>query len=193
VDIYYESQCPNCHNILKNYLPGVMSSLGEYVNVRFFPFGMAQVMQNPATGDLTFACQHGEEECWGNMIQACAADLYEPSTHIPFVTCMSKGGLDINIEEAADTCAQHHDVDMTRIAECVRSGHGPELMAYIAKTSVGKIHYVPWVEVNGDHWEIDEDIKDHVCEKLLTPPHACFGDVEHYVEDPNRGKRCIKC
>mmetsp|Transcript_6269 Transcript_6269/g.11596 ORF Transcript_6269/g.11596 Transcript_6269/m.11596 type:complete len:246 (+) Transcript_6269:54-791(+) len=183
VDIYFQTYCPNCHRIFENYLPEVMTSLGSYVNVRLLPG----------------AAQHGPSEYLGNMIQACAINIYDQSVHIPFVICMASAVQRSTIDDAADTCAAHSDIDMTRISQCVQSDHGSELMNSIAQATPDRVRYAPWVEVNGEHWDIDEDIKEHVCQKLSSPPNWCYVLLANYhpphdeEDDRKEKKPCHRC
>jgi len=60
-----------------------------------FPYGNAKETQN-ADGTWTFTCQHGVNECIGNMYEACAIEHNNSTgtnnvpTWWPFFYCMEK-------------------------------------------------------------------------------------------------------
>merc|ERR1712156_1039918 len=44
--------------------------LGQYLNIEFIPYGFASYLPD-GNGGWDFACQHGPNECTGNLYQAC--------------------------------------------------------------------------------------------------------------------------
>lgn len=51
-----------------------------------YPFGNAK--QNKWGKTIYTNCQHGEDECLGNMIMNCAIDKYDFKTQaLPFIVC----------------------------------------------------------------------------------------------------------
>lgn len=51
-------------------------------------------------GKITFNCQHGPEECYGNALHACAIDiLKKPADYVNFNACLMK---DSSTDDAAD-------------------------------------------------------------------------------------------
>lgn len=56
------------------------------MTVDLYPFGNANYTVDGKTRKITFSCQHGEEECKGNILQAC--DKFEIGSDLEFVQCM---------------------------------------------------------------------------------------------------------
>ncbi|VVB01375.1 unnamed protein product [Arabis nemorensis] len=68
LNLYYESLCPGCQEFIVDGLVKVFDSdLHTITDLTLVPFGNAKISDN-----LTVACQHGEEECKLNAIEACA-------------------------------------------------------------------------------------------------------------------------
>ncbi|CAG9859129.1 unnamed protein product [Phyllotreta striolata] len=71
VSVYYESLCPDSKKFFTQQLyPSLQGNLSEFVNLTLVPYGKSK-----ATFEVTdwkFECHHGEAECYGNRIQACA-------------------------------------------------------------------------------------------------------------------------
>jgi hypothetical protein len=72
VEVYTESLCPDCADYIINYLnPFFNNGLIDIVELRIIPYGNARIHLD---GSLT--CQHGEDECYLNIIQTCAIRLW---------------------------------------------------------------------------------------------------------------------
>ncbi|XP_054623696.1 gamma-interferon-inducible lysosomal thiol reductase-like [Dunckerocampus dactyliophorus] len=67
LDVYYESLCPDCIFYITQVLYPTWVLLQDILSVNLVPFGNAQ--EKPDGSKYIFKCQHGEQECLGNMIQ----------------------------------------------------------------------------------------------------------------------------
>ncbi len=70
VNLYYETLCPYCKTFVINQLAPVDAKLKKtgIMSLSMFPYGNARYVVHNSTQDVTFTCQHGVEECKGNMI-----------------------------------------------------------------------------------------------------------------------------
>ncbi|MTV29033.1 hypothetical protein FTX61_27235, partial [Nitriliruptoraceae bacterium ZYF776] len=87
VKVYYESLCPYCENFIVNYLIDVfIEGIDAIADVQLFPYGNAKVNAN---GNIT--CQHGENECLLNTVEACAIKTWpDVHDHFPFIFCVER-------------------------------------------------------------------------------------------------------
>ncbi len=46
------------------------------MNITFVPYGNARELYRPETQLYQYYCQHGAEECYGNLIHACVINAY---------------------------------------------------------------------------------------------------------------------
>lgn len=191
IDVYYESQCPDSLKFLNNTLRQVWESkeLNDVIDVRLFPFGNAQLLSeervhegyrffHPDAQYPLIVCEHGEVECLGNVLQACAIEqLFYAEQYVPFVLCMAEYGSDAGVELPSYICGKQHNVDMYALRECSESEDGHEMMVrsgimslppHVNRTST------PWVVVNGTHSEEAEagDLVGPVCRALVGHPDA---------------------
>jgi len=154
-----------------------------------YPYGNANEKQN-ADGSWSFTCQHGVNECIGNMYEACAmehnnaTDSKNVPVWWPFFYCMEKSG------NAADTvvasgCAKNNGLDWTVITTC--SGTDPSkgyptdgnpLMHKLA-VATGSLQpphqWTPWVVVDGTPLtsaQLDLPLTPIVC-KQYTAQAGC--------------------
>lgn len=130
-----------------------------------------------------FNCQHGPQECVGNLIETCAISILQNVTsYMPFIHCV-----EVNIESGdprsvAEKCASQQGIDFTAIDKCQSGPQGNALehkMALKTNALNPPHYYVPWVTLNGKHSEeIQEkatfDLLGLVCSTFQgTKPSAC--------------------
>lgn len=122
---------------------------------------------NSQTGLWDFTCQHGDLECWGNLVHSCVIH-YNPKTeqHLPFINCMEADTED-DIQTAAFKCAQKFDIPHDQISACIQTEFGNSLeheMAVKTQALNPPHKYVPWVTLNGVH---TEDIETKAMDDLV--------------------------
>lgn len=174
LDLYYESLCPACTTFVTREVSELMAAEGvpEITDITFYPYGNAR--ENP---DRTFTCQHGPDECKGNMNMACgiyvAVNL--TATWFPYVYCMEKG----NPVRDTERCANEAKLSFEKIDACLNDKdlsysimHG-----HAVKTDslVPKKQYVPWVVLNDKPLYTDFNaITRKVCQAYTgTKPRGC--------------------
>jgi interferon gamma-inducible protein 30 len=198
VDFYSESYCPGCESYSTTQLQSTLTTIGTIVDFRAFPYGNANEKQN-ADGTWSFTCQHGVNECIGNMYEACAIEhnnSTNTTSHIPtwwpFYYCMEKSG------NAADTavasaCAKNNGLDWSVITACSTTTDpakgstadgNPLMHKYAVDTNnlVPPHQWTPWVVVNGTPLtsnQLNLPLTPIVCKDYTSnancknPPPAC--------------------
>jgi len=188
VDIFYESQCPDSLEFLNTTLRQAFEDkqLWNSMELKLHPFGNAKVYPesiisegyhfwHPEATYPHFMCQHGEAECMGNRIQACAIALHPKSEeHVPFIICMASYGLHAGVELTSYACAQKHGIDMDALKTCGDDRTSHKMMeAVAATTAVAQVSHVPWLLVNDAHTEKDTFLKP-LCDAIDgDKPKAC--------------------
>jgi interferon gamma-inducible protein 30 len=66
--LYYETLCPDCRQFMTTELYKAYQSVLYIVNITLVPYGNAHETYQPATQLYQFVCQHGADECLGNLI-----------------------------------------------------------------------------------------------------------------------------
>jgi len=189
-------------------LQSSLTTIGEIIDFRAFPYGNANEKQN-ADGTWTFTCQHGVNECIGNMYEGCAIEHNDKldSKHVPvwwpFYYCMEKSG------NAADTtvasgCAKNNGLDWIVITNCSTTTNpakgsdedgNPNMHKIAVETGslIPPHTFTPWVVVDGaplTSAQIDLSLTPIVCKQYTTlnaanatcvAPAACKAIVLNYV------------
>lgn len=176
-EIYYESLCPYCSNLIVNYLPELFNTdLITITDFKLVPYGNAKIR-----ADGTVTCQHGQWECLLNTVEACAIDTWpEVKDYFPFVYCVESLVYNHNYTYW-ETCYEKLGLDATPVTKCIKGDQGKELiLQYAGKTaSLEPPHkYVPWVVVDGQPLYDDyRYFADFICKayKGATKPSACSG------------------
>ncbi|KAH3798851.1 gamma-interferon-inducible lysosomal thiol reductase-like isoform X1 [Dreissena polymorpha] len=190
--LYMESLCPDCKNFFASQLYDTWVALGTSVlNLTLVPYGNARETKD---GDKwKFECQHGEQECIGNLIETCAiAIIKDINIYFPFINCIeSKNGMP---EKDAETCAAKNKIDLEPIIQCANGPMGNDLEHQMAlKTdALNPPHqYVPWVTVNGVHTEAmekeaEQSLVTLICDTYKGPtPKKCL-----QLAEQRRSSRC---
>ncbi|KAG7214588.1 hypothetical protein INR49_010479 [Caranx melampygus] len=84
VGLYYESLCPGCRQFLVEMLFPTWLLLNDIMSVDLVPYGNA--VEKPDGQKFIFECQHGEQECLGNMIETCIMNMTRFA--FPIIFCM---------------------------------------------------------------------------------------------------------
>jgi len=188
VDFYSESYCPGCESYSTTQLQSSLNTIGEIIDFRAFAYGNANEKQN-ADGTWSYTCQHGVNECIGNMYEACAIEhnnSTDSKTHIPtwwpFYYCMEKSGKAADLTTASG-CAKNNGLDWTVISTCAGSDpskgsstDGNPLMHNLAVATNSLIpphQWTPWIVVNGSPLssaQIDLPLTPIVCKAYTAQP-----------------------
>ncbi|XP_062261022.1 gamma-interferon-inducible lysosomal thiol reductase-like [Platichthys flesus] len=162
VALYYESLCPGCRMFLVNTLLPTWVLLHEIMTITLVPYGNA--VEKPDGQKYTFECQHGEQECLGNMIETC---LMNKTYAIQIIYCMESS---YDVIKSAQSCLEIYNPDLKweEVMSCVKGDEGNQLMhqnAMKTKALNPPHKYVPWVTINGEH---TEDLQDKAMTSLFT-------------------------
>ncbi|CAF2982296.1 unnamed protein product [Rotaria sp. Silwood2] len=182
LSIYYETLCPDCRQFITTQVWNTYQSILDIVNITFVPYGNARELYRPETKLYQFYCQHGPEECYGNLIHTCVLNFYPKSEqHMPFIYCMES--TDGDVETVATQCAQKSTIDYDQITACTHSRLGNQLQhVYAVQTeNLQPPHqYVPWITLNGEHTDdmqkqAEKDLIELICKsyKGSDPPVQC--------------------
>lgn len=163
VALYYESLCPGCRMFLTQILFPTWLLLNEIMTVNLVPYGNAH--EKPDGNKYVFECQHGEEECLGNMIEACLLNMTEMA--FPIIFCMESS---TDVIKSAQTCLGLYSPQTSwdKVMSCVKGDLGNQLMHQNAlKTeALNPPHtYVPWITIDGVH---TEDLQEKASASLFT-------------------------
>uniref|UniRef100_A0A8C5LUW3 Gamma-interferon-inducible lysosomal thiol reductase n=1 Tax=Leptobrachium leishanense TaxID=445787 RepID=A0A8C5LUW3_9ANUR len=181
LELYYESLCGGCRDFLTGQLFPTWVMLNEILNVTLVPYGNA--MEKNDSGKFEYQCQHGPEECLGNMMETCVTYyLKDITAYFPVVFCMEGA---VNVTMALDACLTIYEPSLSskKVMECVNGDLGKKLMHQNAlKTdSLKPQHeFVPWIVFNGKHTEELQNraqtaLFNLVCDTYTGPkPDACL-------------------
>uniref|UniRef100_A0A0E0C9Q9 Gamma-interferon-inducible lysosomal thiol reductase n=1 Tax=Oryza meridionalis TaxID=40149 RepID=A0A0E0C9Q9_9ORYZ len=176
VSVYYETLCPFCSGFVVNDIARIFrDGLSPVVDLRLVPFGNGRV-----SPDGSITCQHGEEECQLNAIEACVIRLWpDAEQHFPFINCIEHLAL-TQKWNAWQSCFQETGLASQPVMDCYNSGYGTQLqLQYAAETNALQPphQFVPWVTVNGRPLGDDyTNFEAYICRAYDGElPEACRG------------------
>mmetsp|Transcript_32750 Transcript_32750/g.48498 ORF Transcript_32750/g.48498 Transcript_32750/m.48498 type:complete len:255 (+) Transcript_32750:118-882(+) len=193
VELYYESQCPGCRDLITKSFHDAFTTEGflKMADVTFVPFGNARESDGENGALFTYDCQHGPSECTYNLIEACLIDKVKcPHQRFKFINCIEKNdenrSPDPSVFDVVLNACAFSAVDddvVAAISKCYKGKEGNALMHELASKTLGldpPHEYVPWVVAQGDH---DEDVQNQIQESLLD--YVCS-----VYEGPNKSEAC---
>ncbi|ESO85964.1 hypothetical protein LOTGIDRAFT_235566 [Lottia gigantea] len=189
--LYYESLCPDCQQFIRFMLYPTYQKISSIMNLTLVPYGNARESRE-SSGRYKYDCQHGPQECVGNLIDTCSIYYLKiVEKYFPYIHCMEISQSDPL--QAAKQCAQQFTVPLDKILSCANSSLGNSLEHEMAKKtdSLRPQHqYVPWVTLNGVHNEKIQNEAQNNLVKLICKtyqgakkPEACN---EFKVKKTNR-------
>ena len=176
IELYYESQCPGCREVLTKSFKKAYGAPGflKMADITLVPFGNAKETASADGNGYDFTCQHGPSECRYNAVEACALSKIEcPYMAFQYINCIENYDEnrepDQNYGLVVGACAALTGVAKLAadIEHCSTSSEGNDLIhANALKTAaLDPPHtYVPWIVAGGVH---DDDVQDVVSESLL--------------------------
>lgn len=146
VDVYYEALCPDSRRFFLKQLWPTYSKIGSNIILELIPYGNAHVSGSP--DKWTFTCQHGPEECLGNMIQTCAAEILNNTMDsLKFVVCaFNTVRQDFIIKE----CIRDKELQK-KVKSCSENSKGRNLeheMAVKTDALDPPQNFIPWITIN---------------------------------------------
>lgn len=180
--IYYESMCPDSQRFIVDKLQSVYNKLSDIIFLSLVPYGNAK--EEKVGGKWNFTCQHGPDECYGNLMHTCALmSLKNMSDVFPFVVCtMSSQQIP---QQSGPVCAKKLGFDFAVVQQCMNSTYGNKYehdMAMLTDLLHPHLTYVPWVTLNMVHTEdiqkeAENNLLQLICDTYHGPkPEACKTD-----------------
>ncbi|CAI9107044.1 OLC1v1006316C1 [Oldenlandia corymbosa var. corymbosa] len=127
LELYYETLCPYCANLIVNYLYKIFDTgIIDITNLKLIPYGNAKIKPP----NSTIVCQHGPDECLLNTIEACAIDTWpDVNEHFPFVYCVESLIYEGKRTEW-ETCFEKLGLDPKPVNDCYKNGRGKEVIYF---------------------------------------------------------------
>jgi hypothetical protein len=197
IHLYYETRCPDCIMFINQTLAPMWNNLElrPHLNITMNPYGnaMSLPLKNVSEGykfwhpdttaddkgwEFVHVCQHGADECLGNVIQACAihTPTVSQSQYMDLVVCMAAKPY-WSVEKSSYECMTKFGIDHDEIKKCANSPMGNKLMAELGRKTMavpGRTG-TPWVMINGENLENTTDLMTAVCTPLGEGgPSACL-------------------
>ena len=169
ITLYAESLCPYCLGFASAQLPLLQRHPNKallFKTIDTVWYGNSKELPDSAPFNRKFICQHGANECNGNIVMICAEnnlvvfdDLYS------FTSCIAIYALNnynnMNFDTAVQSCT--NGLSASLILTCAKSGVGAELH-HAAAAQTGPHQYVPFFLVDGVH---TEEINDEITTDLV--------------------------
>ena len=143
------------------------------VDIEFIPFGNAHEVYNTSTQKYDFTCQHGDNECYGNLVETCAINILGRVKSYSTILCIETNiaRFQKNFDDTLEYCLSNDQENLKEIKECISSDLGNFYEHQMAqKTDPGHL-WVPWVVVDGYH---DENVENEIIESLIN--YVCGDD-----------------
>jgi len=162
LEFFTESLCPYCQQFIVSSLSKAIKCPGIYdmANFSIYTYGNAQERQSG--GQWIYTCQHGPQECYGNVLESCAKHYYNSNTTFwSWIVCMETAAqAGTSFDNAGTKCSSQYSVDWTNVKACGlnATGNALEHAEAVVTNDLSPAHqYVPWVVTNGQHNVGDEE------------------------------------
>ena len=133
VELFTESMCPGCASYQIEVLKPALEILDieKIANISIYPYGNAGQKWNGTAWEFT--CQHGVQECYGNVLIACALKYVPESFRVRFAICVEEGFLKYgHFDNGLAECGASFNVSTAPIISCFNGAEGNAIQHKIA-------------------------------------------------------------
>jgi interferon gamma-inducible protein 30 len=123
-----------------------------------------------------FKCQHGRNECIGNIFHACARQYLSFNQFMDYLFCYFERIFKEGDDHFSTTeiCGKKLKFDHNKIIKCVQGAEGNNIMhSFLKRKEIldDKIRNSPWILLNNTHYpyvqkKIEKDMISYLC-KLI--------------------------
>ncbi|XP_017771426.1 PREDICTED: gamma-interferon-inducible lysosomal thiol reductase-like [Nicrophorus vespilloides] len=174
ISLFYETYCPYSIKFLSEQLYPTTKKLSKYIDLDLVPYGKAT--REMKDGHWIFNCQHGDKECYGNKIHACALEQSKFKDNVDIVELLDCFVQTKYEDEKIKSCCKAVNYNYDRLKRCMIAKSEELLAAYGDRTDGNdpKVTFVPLVMFD-DYYnrtlddEGTENLLETVC-KVLRPP-----------------------
>jgi hypothetical protein len=180
--IYYDSQCGTSIRFLKNKVkPFYEESFNEFkdkLNLSLVPGALEMVEDyqgfETSVNEINFRCKHGEEECLGNSLHACALNILPKSKAIDYILCFMSNIRDNNYDNflTTDLCSKQLNFLSDDIKRCATGRNGSLLMLAILQNKnklSDTVSESPWVILNSNfNYDLHENMKENMTREVCS-------------------------
>ncbi|KAJ4421825.1 hypothetical protein N0V82_003524 [Gnomoniopsis sp. IMI 355080] len=118
LEAHIMSKCPDAKDCLRQLVLPTMQQVIDKVDFTLSYIG------TPTENDGV-DCKHGPEECLGNIMLLCAANIYpDPKIYLGFAMCLIKDYQDIPQRSHFEDCALEHAIDFDKLSDCASQDDG---------------------------------------------------------------------
>ncbi|CAL4108472.1 unnamed protein product, partial [Meganyctiphanes norvegica] len=186
VEVYYESLCPDSKEFFANQLYPTWTKIKDIMYIDTNAFGIANFT---ADGEgYIFNCQHGPNECEGNMMIACGKKyIQDPELEFQWISCIMSSFYPPFAGEQCAASVGIPDYVYSPINKCVTSAERQMLLHEVGVKQGfldPVLFWVPWIIINGEwSWEMNAaaelDLLDVVCKAYQGElPQPCLDNAD---------------
>ncbi|XP_066988241.1 gamma-interferon-inducible lysosomal thiol reductase-like [Macrobrachium rosenbergii] len=178
LSVYFESLSTTCQTFYVEQLFPVWSDLKSIMEMDINFYGKA--VESPLGEGYEFFCQNGPSECEGNMMMACAKNLWPEEKYLEFGNCIMTTFIST---KAGSVCANYIMEDYSPVENCWNSLEGQLLLHETGEKQrqlQPLLSYVPWIIVNDVFSQetldaAQKDLRKVICEAYEgLKPDACY-------------------
>ncbi|XP_059099154.1 gamma-interferon-inducible lysosomal thiol reductase-like isoform X1 [Tigriopus californicus] len=178
VEVYYEVLCPDSRYFILKQLYPTWQRVGSIMDIQYKPYGKAS--HRASDGGYMFQCQHGPNECQGNMIHTCAMHYIPESTKLTeYIHCMM--GDNYDPMQAGRNCASQLEIEWSPIEACASGKEGQKMLAVVGDDTHSlrpRVSFIPTIVLNGSQDNQKMMLKNllkEVCRKYQgVKPKECI-------------------
>ena len=175
IQVYIESLCPDCINFITKSFKDFYEKVKKpnLAEIEFIPFGNGKEVYNISTKKYDFSCQHGDNECYGNLIETCAIQILGRVQSYSTIICIESNieKYENNFDKTLEFCLSIDQTTIQEIKDCVVSDMGNIYEHQMAQKTDINHKWVPWIVVDGYH---DVNIENEIIDSLID--YICGDD-----------------